>query len=78
MSGIKLVPSSTGGDNVTPIRVTSICEHCRKAYEPQRSSSRFCSETCRQRAHRNRLSVTFSVTPAPSDASEVFRFVRHD
>ena len=57
---------------------TGICEHCRKAYEPQRSSSRFCSETCRQRAHRNRLSVTSSVTPAPSDSSEVFRFVRHD
>ena len=64
-------------DNVTSIRRTGICEQCRKAYEPQRSSSRFCSQTCRQRAHRNRLSVTSSVTPAPSeDSSEVFRYVR--
>jgi hypothetical protein len=64
------------GDNVL-IRRTAICEHCRKAYEPQRSTSRFCSETCRQRAHRNRLSVTSSVTLAPSEPPEVFRFVRH-
>jgi hypothetical protein len=65
------------GENVTPIRRTGICEHCRKAYEPHRSTSRFCSETCRQRAHRNRLSVTSSVTLAPSVSFEVFRFVPH-
>jgi hypothetical protein len=56
---------------------TSLCKQCGKAYEPQRSSSRFCSQTCRQRAHRERLSVTPSVTPASSDSSEVFRYVRH-
>jgi len=55
-------------------RRTSVCVQCHKIYEPQRASSRFCSQTCRQRAHRNRLSVTSSVTPAPS---EVFRYVRH-
>jgi hypothetical protein len=41
-----------------------ICEQCRKAYQPLRSSSRFCSGTCRQHAHRKRL---LSVTPADSD-----------
>ena len=65
------------GDNVTPIRRIGICEHCHKAYELHRSSSRFCSEACRQRAHRNRLSVTSSVTAVPSEPQEVFRFVRH-
>ena len=59
------------GDTVTPIRRTGICEQCRNVYEPQRSSSRFCSQTCRQRAHRNRLSVTSSVTPAAPEFSEL-------
>ena len=65
-----------------------ICEHCGKAYEQwQRSSSRFCSPACKQQAYRKRLSVTPSVTalsvtptvtPAPSDtAGEEFRYVRH-
>jgi hypothetical protein len=62
---------------VIPPQRTGVCEQCRRAYEPQRSSSRFCSQTCRQRAHRNRLSVTSSVTPQLSDSSEVFRHVRH-
>ncbi len=65
------------GDTVTPIRRTGICGECRKAYEPQRSSARFCSQTCRQRAHRNHHSVTSSVTLAPSESSELFRYVRH-
>jgi hypothetical protein len=55
-------------------RRSRVCAQCRKPYQLQRSTSRFCSPTCRQRAHR-RLSVT-SVTPAPSE--EVFRYVRHD
>lgn len=38
------------------------CQQCGKAYELQRSSSRFCSGTCRTRACRQRLSVTASVT----------------
>jgi hypothetical protein len=62
-------------DNIVPIRRAGICEHCRRAYAPQRSSSRFCSQACKQRAYRNRLSVTPTVT-APS--SELFRYVRHD
>jgi hypothetical protein len=75
-----------GGDTVTPIRRSAICEQCRTVYEPQRSSSRFCSGTCRLHAHRmKRLSVTLSVTRAPtsntltepSDSSELFRYVRH-
>jgi hypothetical protein len=44
----------------TPIRRTVICEQCRRAYQPRRSSSRFCSEACRQRAHRQKVSVTLA------------------
>jgi hypothetical protein len=51
---------------IIPSRHTGICEQCHRIYEPQRSSSRFCSQTCRQRAPRNRLSVTLSVTHAAS------------
>ncbi len=64
-----------------------ICEQCGKAYEQwQRSSSRFCSPACKQQAYRKRLivtpsvtalSVTPTVTPAPSDTGEVFRYVLH-
>ena len=36
----------------------SLCAQCGKPYRPQRSDSRFCSDTCRQRAHRGRLAVT--------------------
>jgi hypothetical protein len=62
-----------------------VCEQCRKSYEPQRSSSRFCSQACKQNAYRKRRSVTSNVTAAaapntpigPSDSSEVFRYVRH-
>jgi hypothetical protein len=43
---------------------TGICEQCCKPYRPQRSSSRFCSDTCRQRAHRQKVGVTLSVTTA--------------
>jgi hypothetical protein len=60
-----------------PWQTGAVCQQCRKPYQPQRSSSRFCSQTCRQRAHRDMLSVTVSVTLAPSDPSEEFRYVRH-
>jgi hypothetical protein len=54
-----------------PSRRTRVCEQCGKPYEPQRSSSRFCSGTCRQHAHRKRLlSVTTSVTPAANTPIE--------
>jgi hypothetical protein len=71
---------------VIPPRRARVCDRCGKRYEPRRSSSRFCSGTCRQHAHRKRLlSVTLSVTPTPapntaiepSGSSEVFRYVRH-
>jgi hypothetical protein len=63
--------------DTVPSRRTRACEQCGKAYEPLRSSSRFCSERCRQRAHRHKVSVTSSVTPAPL-AHEEFRYVLHD
>ena len=72
---------------VIPSRRTRICEQCGKRYEQwQRSSSRFCSPACKQQTYRKRLSVTLtvtplsvtpSVTPASSDSSEEFRYVRH-
>ena len=62
--------NNRGKGEVIPPRRTRICEQCRKAYEPQRSSSRFCSPACRQRAHHKRLSVTLSVTPTPNTAIE--------
>jgi hypothetical protein len=62
-------------DGNGPALRTGVCEQCRKSYEPQRISSRFCSGTCRQRAHRRKLlSVTPSVTRAQAG---VFRYVRH-
>ena len=36
----------------------ALCRQCGTPYRPRRSSSKFCSDTCRQRAHRDRLSVT--------------------
>jgi hypothetical protein len=69
------------GEAIAPQR-TRICEQCRKPYQPQRSTSRFCSQACKQQAYRRRLNVTPSVTPKPNAAiepagTEVFRYVRH-
>jgi hypothetical protein len=66
--------NNRGQGKVIPSRRTRTCEQCRKLYEPQRSSARFCSPACKQHAYRKRLSVTTSVTPTPA---EVFRYVRH-
>jgi hypothetical protein len=33
----------------------TLCGQCGEPYRPQRSDARFCSDTCRQRAHRGRL-----------------------
>ena len=40
----------------------SRCEQCGKPYRPQRSDSRFCSDTCRQRAYRGRPNRNRDVT----------------
>jgi hypothetical protein len=54
-SGGPVLHNNRGLGAAIPSRRTRICEQCRKPYERQRSSSRFCSEKCRQRAHRKRL-----------------------
>jgi hypothetical protein len=35
-----------------------LCRQCGAPYRPERADSRFCSNACRQRAYRERLSVT--------------------
>jgi hypothetical protein len=40
---------------IIPARRTRVCAQCGKPYEPQRSSSRFCSQACKQSAYRKRL-----------------------
>ena len=34
------------------------CQSCAAPFRPQRITARYCSDTCRQRAHRTRISVT--------------------
>jgi hypothetical protein len=51
-----------------PWQTGAVCEQCRKPYQQQRSTSRFCSQACRQRAHHRRLSVRLCVTPTPGTA----------
>jgi len=46
----------------------SLCGQCGKPYRPQRCDSKFCSDTCRQRAHRRQLAVTKRDTPQPTAA----------
>jgi hypothetical protein len=75
-SGGPVVHNDRGQAEVIPSRRTTVCAQCGRLYEPHRSSSRFCSQTCRQRAHRKTLSVTSGVTPLPT-SSEVFRYVQH-
>ena len=43
---------------VSPSRPSRSCGQCGASYRPQRADSRFCSDTCRQRAHRARITVT--------------------
>lgn len=49
-------PSAPVTDNLRP------CEACNTPFEPKRADARFCSATCRQRAHRRE---TEAVEPAP-------------
>ena len=63
--------NNRGKGEPIPSRRTRICEQCRKPYEPQRSSSRFCSQACKQHAYRQRLSVTTGVTPEHDSAKDM-------
>jgi hypothetical protein len=77
-SGVTAIHRRNSFDNIKAIRRAGICEQCRKRYELQRSSARFCSPACKQQAYRGRLSVTPSVTPKPGTAgTEIFRYVLH-
>ena len=37
---------------VAPVEPGATCEQCGRSFQPERSTARFCSEACRQRAHR--------------------------
>jgi hypothetical protein len=50
-----------------------ICAQCAKAYRPQRTSSQYCSQACKQRAYRKRVSVTSSVTPVLAPNTPLLR-----
>jgi hypothetical protein len=67
-------PVFHGRDRAEIPVLRKICEQCGKAYDPERSSSRFCSPACKQGAYRKRISVTLSVT----GSSGVFRYVRRE
>jgi hypothetical protein len=41
-----------------PTTRAKLCTACGRSYSPQRSDSKVCSDACRQRAYRERLSVT--------------------
>ena len=45
-------------DSAPGLSRACLCVQCGKPYRPQRSDSKFCGDTCRQRAHRSRLAVT--------------------
>jgi hypothetical protein len=47
-----------GGGAVPMASRVSLCAQCGKQYRPHRSDSKVCSDACRQRAYRERLSVT--------------------
>jgi hypothetical protein len=66
------------GDQIVPARRRT-CKQCGKSYEPERSSSQFCSPACRQSAYRMRLSVTPNVTvTAPLLGAEYVRLLGVD
>ena len=55
----------------------AVCEQCRKPYQPRRSDSRFCGDTCRQRAHRGGLTVTSRDTVQPYEPNLAKRRMNH-
>lgn len=58
-----------------------VCSHCGRAFEAKRSTAKYCSATCRQRARRDRKAAEESVE-ADADAGRVehqlVRSVRQD
>lgn len=44
------------------------CDYCDQAYEPERSTSRYCSGDCRMRAHRALRAVELEPPSLRSDA----------
>jgi len=72
--GVTAIHRRNRGEDAPSLPRAGACEQCRKTYQPQRSTSRFCSSACRQRAYHRRLSVRLSVTP---ETAEVFRYVLH-
>lgn len=53
--GVGPIFHAQGASPATP---GSRCTQCAMLYQPRRSDSKFCSDACRQRAHRRMLSVT--------------------
>jgi hypothetical protein len=58
--GGPVLHNNRGQGEIIPSPRTRVCEECHKIYEPQRTSSRFCSGTCRQRAHRERAAYRYA------------------
>lgn len=46
-----------------------ICNSCGKVYTAQRTTSKYCSDTCRSRAHRRRHRLDPLVPNRPPDVS---------
>ena len=49
------MPWAAGG---LPALLARACKQCGRPYQARRADSRFCGDTCRQRAHRAQLAVT--------------------
>jgi hypothetical protein len=39
------------------LRGTRICDNCDETFEPRRSDAKFCSDACKQRAYRKRVTL---------------------
>jgi hypothetical protein len=57
-------------DSAPVLSRVNLCAQCGKPYRSQRSDSKVCSDACRQRAYRERLSVT---QPQRNDAPGFLR-----
>ena len=60
-----------------PWATGAVCGQCGKLYQPRRSDSRFCGDTCRQRAHRGGLTVTSRDTVQPYEPNLAKRRMNH-